>query len=96
MVILGRRGPAQAAFTNPELRELGELARADVVVDAAELELDPASAAWLESEDASPTVRRNVAMLREFAARRPAGSRTASRCASAARRSRSSAIGTGP
>ena len=73
VVILGRRGPAQAAFTNPELRELGELARADVVVDAAELELDPASAAWLESEDASPTVRRNVAMLREFASRRPAG-----------------------
>ena len=73
VVILGRRGPAQAAFTNPELRELGDLARADVVVDAAELELDPASAAWLESEDASPTVRRNVAMLREFASRRPAG-----------------------
>ena len=69
VVILGRRGPAQAAFTNPELRELGELARADVVVDAAELELDPASAAWLDSGDASPTARRNVAMLREFAAR---------------------------
>ena len=73
VVILGRRGPAQAAFTNPELRELGDLARADVVVDAAELDLDPASAAWLESEDASPTVRRNVAMLREFASKRPAG-----------------------
>ena len=68
VVILGRRGPAQAAFTNPELRELGELARADVVVDPAELELDPESAAWLESDDASPTARRNVAILREFAA----------------------------
>jgi ferredoxin--NADP+ reductase len=73
VVILGRRGPAQAAFTNPELRELGELERADVFVDPAELELDPHSAVWLESEDASPTVRRNVAMLREFAARPPAG-----------------------
>jgi ferredoxin--NADP+ reductase len=73
VVILGRRGPAQAAFTNPELRELGELARADVFVDPAELELDAQSAVWLESEDASPTVRRNVAMLREFASRRPAG-----------------------
>ena len=71
VVILGRRGPAQAAFTNPELRELGQLARADVVVDPAELELDPQSAVWLESEDASPTVRRNVAMLREFGARQP-------------------------
>src|SRR3954451_10483256 len=41
VVLLGRRGPAQAAFTNPELLELGELARAGVAVDAAELELDP-------------------------------------------------------
>ena len=31
--MLGRRGPAQAAFTPPELQELGELAGADVVVD---------------------------------------------------------------
>jgi ferredoxin--NADP+ reductase len=73
VVIVGRRGPAQAAFTNPELRELGELPRADVVVDPADLELDAASAAWLESDDASPTARRNVAILRELAARPPAG-----------------------
>jgi ferredoxin--NADP+ reductase len=73
VVILGRRGPAQAAFTNPELRELGQLTRADVVVDPTELELDPHSAAWLESDDASPTARRNVAMLREFADRPPGG-----------------------
>ena len=72
VVILGRRGPAQAAFTNPELRELGDLARADVVVDAGELELDPSSAVWLESGDASPTTRRNIDVLREFAARGPA------------------------
>ena len=25
--VLGRRGPVQAAFTNPELKELGELPR---------------------------------------------------------------------
>ena len=65
VVVLGRRGPAQAAFTNPELRELGELARADVVVDPAELEV--------EHDDHSPTARRNLEMLREFAARAPAG-----------------------
>ena len=64
VVILGRRGPAQATFTNPELRELGELARADVLVDAAEVDLEPG--------DASPTARRNVAMLRDYAARAPA------------------------
>ena len=40
IVMLGRRGPAQAAFTPPELKELGELGGADVIVDPADLELD--------------------------------------------------------
>src|SRR5580765_8026077 len=39
VILLGRRGPAQAAFTNPELLELGELARADVIVHPSEVEL---------------------------------------------------------
>jgi ferredoxin--NADP+ reductase len=72
VVLLGRRGPAQAAFTTPELRELGELVRADVHVDPAELELDDHSAHWLE-HDADATARRNVELLRQFAARPPAG-----------------------
>src|SRR3954468_14109414 len=36
IVRLGRRGPAQAAFTNPELKELGVLAGADIVIDPAD------------------------------------------------------------
>jgi ferredoxin/flavodoxin---NADP+ reductase len=72
VTLLGRRGPAQAAFTNPELRELGELARADVVVNQAELELDEHSASWLESTD-DKIVRRNVELLREYALRDPGG-----------------------
>jgi ferredoxin--NADP+ reductase len=72
VVLLGRRGPAQAAFTNPELRELGELTRADVDVDPAELELDEASAAWLEAEG-DATAKRNVEILRDYAAREPSG-----------------------
>jgi ferredoxin--NADP+ reductase len=71
IVMLGRRGPAQAAFTPPELKELGELGGADVVVDPADLELDAASAAALEADRAR--ARRNVDILREFAARAPAG-----------------------
>ena len=67
IVMLGRRGPAQAAFTPPELQELGELAGADVVVDPADLELDAASAAALEDDRA--TARRNVEILREYATR---------------------------
>lgn len=73
VVLLGRRGPAQAAFTNPELRELGELTRADVIVDPADLELDPDSEAWLASEDAHTTNRKNVEILRDYASREPKG-----------------------
>jgi ferredoxin/flavodoxin---NADP+ reductase len=73
VVVLGRRGPAQAAFTNPELRELGELSRADVVVDPRQLELDDHSAAWLESDAADATACRNVELLREYAQREPGG-----------------------
>ncbi len=71
IVMLGRRGPAQASFTPPELQELGDLAGADVIVDPAELELDPASEAALEQD--RERARRNVEILREFAAREPAG-----------------------
>ena len=70
IVVLARRGPAQAAFTTPELKELGELAGADVVVDPAELELDAASLASLEG---NTNATRNLEVLREFAAREPAG-----------------------
>jgi len=70
VILLGRRGPAQAAFTNPELLELGELKRCDVVVDPAEVELDKHSAAWLEQEGRAIT-RKNVTILREYAERRP-------------------------
>ena len=70
IVMLGRRGPAQAAFTTPELLELGELAGADVIVDPADLELDPASEASLETDT---NARRNVETLREYAAREPEG-----------------------
>lgn len=73
IVVLGRRGPAQAAFTNPEVKELGDLEQADVIVDPAEVELDPASQAWIESDDADKTARVNVEIVREFAARKPAG-----------------------
>jgi ferredoxin/flavodoxin---NADP+ reductase len=71
IVMLGRRGPAQASFTPPELQELGELAGADVLVDPAELELDAASERALEEDRAR--ARRNVELLREFAAREPSG-----------------------
>lgn len=71
VVMLGRRGPAQAAFTPPELQELGELAGADVIVDPKELELDPASRRALEQD--RERVKRNVDILDEYAVREPEG-----------------------
>jgi ferredoxin/flavodoxin---NADP+ reductase len=68
VILLGRRGPAQAAFTNPELRELGELSRAAPVVDPVELDLDEHSREWLEN-DADPTARRNYELLCQYAER---------------------------
>ncbi len=71
--MLGRRGPAQAAFTNPEVRELGEMTRADVVVDPDDMELDEISRAYVDSEDCEPTHRRNVEIFTEFSGREPEG-----------------------
>jgi ferredoxin--NADP+ reductase len=73
IVVLGRRGPAQAAFTNPEVKELGEMVDADVIVDPGEVELDPASEAFIETAD--KTSRVNVEMLRDFSQRAPQGKR---------------------
>jgi len=64
IVMVGRRGPAQAAFTTPELIELGELAGADVIVDAAELE---------GAQPKDTNAERNLEVLRQYAQREPQG-----------------------
>lgn len=60
IVLLARRGPAQAAFTTPELKEMGELADADVVVDPADLE----GAVGTDTNS-----ERNLEVLRDYARR---------------------------
>lgn len=70
--MLGRRGPAQAAFTNPEIKELGELAEADLIVRPEEVVLDELSRAALgESEDRATL--KKIEILQGFALRKPAG-----------------------
>jgi ferredoxin--NADP+ reductase len=64
IVVVGRRGPAQAAFTTPELQEMGALAGADVVVDPADLE---------GAQPKTTLAERNVSVLQELAAREPEG-----------------------
>ena len=73
--MLGRRGPAQAAFTNQELKELGELPDVDVVVDPEAVALDPLSAADVEARP-NRTRDRNLELLREYAARPLTGAST--------------------
>jgi ferredoxin--NADP+ reductase len=75
IVVLGRRGPAQAAYTNAELRELGELADADVVVNPAEVVLDEHSRAIVQGEHADHRVVGNVDIVTEYAKRQPQGKR---------------------
>ena len=67
ILMVGRRGPVQAAFTPPELKELGELAGAEPVVDPHDLDLDEASVAELEAD--RERARRNFELLQEYAAR---------------------------
>ena len=70
VTMLGRRGPAQAAFTNPELRELGQLPGADLIIRPEEAMLDDLSQAALDG-GSDRSAGRKVTMLQEFAARQP-------------------------
>ncbi len=72
--MLGRRGPVQAAFTNTELRELGELDGADIVVRHEDMMLDPLSANALEASDDRALAKR-MEILEQFAGRDPIGKR---------------------
>ncbi len=64
--ILGRRGPAQAAFTPPEIREMGELSATDVNVRADEVALDEVSRFALD-ESGDKNAQKNVEVVNEFA-----------------------------
>jgi ferredoxin--NADP+ reductase len=68
VTVLGRRGPAQASFTTQELRELGEMAGATVLVEAGDLELAPDAE---ERASADRNIARNLAVLRGWAGHVP-------------------------
>jgi ferredoxin--NADP+ reductase len=70
--VLGRRGPAQAAFTTPEAKELGELDGADVFVPPDEAELDPLSRQFLEQSNDRATMKK-VEILQGYAQNQPTG-----------------------
>ena len=70
--VLGRRGPAQAAFTNPEVRELGELAGADVSAQPEEVEPDELTRQALERAPDRAT-QKKMEIIKEYARRTPTG-----------------------
>jgi ferredoxin--NADP+ reductase len=72
--MLGRRGPVQGAFTNPELKELGEMPGADIVVRPDELVLDEASRKALEGAH-DRMHEKNLRTLESFAAKPLEGKR---------------------
>ena len=72
--LVGRRGPAQAKFTNKEFRELGELVDCDPVVEPADVVLGPESLAEL-NERSGTVAKKNMEILQGFASRPPRGCR---------------------
>lgn len=68
--MIGRRGPAQAKFTQSELRELGELADCDPIVDPGDLELNPASREELADRSNRANLK-SYEVLQGFASRPP-------------------------
>ena len=70
--MLGRRGPAQAAFTNPELKELGELEAADIQVPEEEAAIDEATRKFMEANP-DPATDRKVEILQQYAREKRSG-----------------------
>src|SRR6201999_2277981 len=67
VVVVGRRGPLQTAFTTLELRELADLEGVDIIVDPAQLE----NITDEEAEAAGKTTKTNIKVLRGYAEREP-------------------------
>ncbi|MGV9826424.1 FAD-dependent oxidoreductase [Gordonia sp. NPDC003429] len=69
VVLLARRGIAQAAYTNSEFLALGDVDGVDIVIDPAELALDPVSEAAESDGTLDSTIATKVRLAREFAER---------------------------
>ncbi|MGV9858687.1 FAD-dependent oxidoreductase [Gordonia sp. NPDC003425] len=69
VVLLARRGIAQAAYTNSEFLALGDVDGVDIVIDPAELVLDPVSEAAESDGTLDSTIATKVRLAREFAER---------------------------
>jgi ferredoxin/flavodoxin---NADP+ reductase len=73
VVVLGRRGPAQAAYTNPELMALLDLPDVDVVIDPLDVAFDELTSAELRSPGVEPAMRTKALLAQELSAQGPSG-----------------------
>jgi ferredoxin--NADP+ reductase len=71
VVVLGRRGPVQAAYSSAEFMALGHLRDVDVIVDKADLQLDVTSQRLVDDPEVEASLTLKVALAKEFAENRP-------------------------
>jgi ferredoxin--NADP+ reductase len=69
VVLLGRRGPAQAAYSTAEFLALGYLPDVDVVIEDQDLILDPISTALTSDTEADPSLQLKIQLATEYAQR---------------------------
>ncbi|WP_433601207.1 FAD-dependent oxidoreductase [Nocardia sp. CA-135953] len=70
VVVLGRRGPLQAAYTSPEFLALTHMKGVDVIVEEADLTLDPGSQALVDDPEVEPSLELKYTLAKEYAAGR--------------------------
>jgi ferredoxin--NADP+ reductase len=68
VLVVGRRGVAQAAFSPKEIKDLSKLKDVDLTISAEDVAIDAVSAAWLDEASTPETFRKNVDFLSEVAA----------------------------
>ncbi|MBB4135205.1 ferredoxin--NADP+ reductase [Gordonia humi] len=75
VVVLGRRGVAQAGYTNPEMMALRHLPGVDFLIDLDEVAIDPVTAELLDSPTVDSSLTTKVRVARDVADQAPNGAR---------------------
>ena len=69
VILVGRRGPAQAAYSPKEIQEIGKLESCDLVITPRYAALDPATEAWMAENQVPANVQSNIDYVNEVSQR---------------------------
>lgn len=69
VILVGRRGPAQAAYSPKEIQEIGKLESCDLVITPRYAALDPATRAWMAEHQVPANVQSNIDYVNEVSLR---------------------------